>query len=226
MKKILLSIPVIAMMSLPVVASAHAHASYLIGGKQYDIVIGSLNEPITVDDKTGLDLRVISGGYMQKADDGDMEPAGGSPATGLEKDLKVELIAGGQKLTQDISPAYGQPGAYKTKFYPTIATTFSYRLFGTINSTPVDITFTCREEGATAQDEGEKEISQGVKQLLKGGGFGCPTKKEDLGFPEKSSSIAAVADTASSADTKALWGLGAGVLGILLGGFALMRRKS
>ena len=89
MRKTIGIISVLSML-IPVVASAHAHASYQIGGKQYDIVIGSLNEPIVVDDKTGLELTVTSGGRMEMAEDGDMEPAGGKPATGLEKDLKVE----------------------------------------------------------------------------------------------------------------------------------------
>lgn len=226
MKKIFVIVPVLLVLALPLAASAHQHASFEIEGVQYDFVVGSLNEPIVVDDRTGVSLEVTRGGRMGLAEDGDMEPIGGTAATGLEKDLKVELIAGSDKITLDLNPVYNTPGAYDARFFPTVATTLSYRFFGTINDTPVDLTFTCREEGATAAEEGEKEISAGVKQLMKGGGFGCPAAKEDLGFPKKSAPLAEVAASASSADTKGAWGMGLGVIGIALGGFALMRRKS
>jgi hypothetical protein len=210
---------------LPLSASAHQHASYSIGGVQYDIVIGSLNEPITVDDKTGVDLRITSGGRMQKSQDGEMEPTGGKPAVGLEKDLQVELIAGDKKLVQELRPAWGAPGSYETVFYPTVATTISYRLFGKIEGTPVDLIFTCRAEGAEAQHEGEKEISPGVKQLKKGGGFGCPREKEVQGFPEKASSLQNMTEKISSTDTTGRFALVLSVLSLIVAGFSL-RKKS
>ncbi len=226
MKKLLGFVPALLLCALPLAASAHQHASFLIGGTQYDFVIGSLNEPVAVDDKTGVDFRVMSGGHMMMAEDGDMEAMGGTAAAGLEKDLKVELIAGDKKKTLDLSPVYNTPGSYKAMFIPTVATTISYRFFGTINKTPVDITFTCRAEGEDAAHEGEKEVSAGVKQLMKGGGFGCPQKKEALGFPEDATPLVSVASTANSASTKGTWALGLGVASLVLGVVAFMRRKS
>ncbi len=221
-KKIALFLPGLLLAALPLVASAHEHASYVIGGTQYDIVIGSLNEPMVVDDKTGLDLTISSGGHMAMSDDGDMEPQGGNPAIGLENSLKVEMIAGDTKKSFDIDPQFGKPGAYKMTFYPTAATPFSYRLYGEINKTPVDIRFACLPDGATATDEGEKDISAGVKQLMKGGAFGCPLPKEDLGFPQPAPSLTSLASGASTGE----WGIGFGVVGIALALFALARRRS
>lgn len=221
MQKKTISVLVAVLAFFPLAASAHQHATFDIGGTQYDFVVGSLNEPVTVDDKTGVDFRVTSGGHMEMADDGDMEPAGGKPAVGLEGKLKVELIAGDKKKVLDLSPLYNTPGSYKAPFYPTVATTLAYRFFGEINGTPVDLTFTCRAEGADAVEEGEKEISTGVKQILKGGGFGCPSAKEDLGFPEKSVSLNALKEDKTSEIAIVI-----AVLGILLAGFALMRRRS
>ena len=40
-------------------AFAHQRQLYTIGNQDYLIVIGSLNEPIFVDDKSGVELRVI-----------------------------------------------------------------------------------------------------------------------------------------------------------------------
>lgn len=216
MKKTIITVFSLAMLASPLIASAHAHASYEIGGVQYDFVIGSLNEPLVVDDKSGLDLRVSRGGRMTMAEDGDMEATGGIPATGLESDLKVEMISGDARKTFDISPVFGTPGTYSTSFYPTVATTFSYRLFGTIEGTPVDLTFTCRQDGAQTADEGEKQISTGVTQLMKGGGFGCPEPKESYGFPEQSASARALAGEASQARIYGIAALALGALAIAL----------
>jgi MYXO-CTERM domain-containing protein len=204
MKKIALITSSI-LFALPIVASAHAHASYLIGGTQYDIVIGSLNEPIVVDDKTGLDLRVTSGGRMQVAEDGDMEPVGGTPAIGLEQTLQVEMISGDTKKTMDISPVFNTPGSYKTAFYPTSNAQFSYRLFGEINGVDVDLSFTCLPQGGTAPEhEEEKEISADVQQLMRGGSFGCALAKELLGFPEDTRSLSSLGGGSHSLSIAAL----------------------
>lgn len=224
MKKYITAIPTIAALLLPIAASAHAHASYLIGGTQYDIVIGSLNEPVAVDDKTGLDLRITSGGRMQHSEDGDMEPVGGTPATGLEGDLKLELIAGDKNMVQDLAPAWGAPGSYKTAFYLTVPTTVTYRLFGSINGTPVDLSFTCRSEGEEATEEGEKEISEGVKQLMKGGGFGCPSPREMLGFPEATASGVDMKSDIDAAKMRGTIGIALSAMALVLA-IALRRRR-
>lgn len=221
MKKIVFAVPAILFAALPLVASAHQHASYIIGGTQYDFVVGSLGEPVVVDDKTGVDLRVTSGGHMQMAEDGDMEALGGKPAAGLEKSLKVELIAGDKKKTLDLSPVYNTPGSYKATFFPTRATTYSYRIFGSLSGTPVDLTFTCLPEGQTAKDEGEKQIADGVKQLMKGGGFGCPLEKSDLGFPDATPTILAL----SASNERAGWTLALALAALALAVVAFVKRR-
>src|SRR5688500_8317951 len=120
-------------------AFAHERQLYTIGGQDYLIVIGSLNEPIFVDDRSGVDLRVL------RADPNDpmnSSAEGAAPVEGLEETLQVELGAGNVTRVLQLEPAFGEPGAYEAPFYPTVATTITYRLFGTINNTPVDLTFT------------------------------------------------------------------------------------
>lgn len=195
MKKTVIAAAVSLAIIIPVTASAHEHATYQIGKDYYQIVIGSLNEPIVIDDKTGLDLAVTkcftSKCMAAMSNDGDMDGPAGSPVTGLESTLKVEMIAGDQKRLDAISPVYGKEGSYKTTFYPTVATTFAYHITGTINDVPVDLTYTCVPESGTAPAESKtpKKLSDGVTELTHAGKFGCAKAKEDLGFPEKAPSL-------------------------------------
>ena len=121
-------------------ASAHERDTFKIGDKYYVFTVGSLNEPFVVDNTSGVDLRVA-----QLAG----PPAAGSAkqnstaVTGLEQTLKVELAAGDKKETLTFDPSDEAPGSYAANFIPTVQTTYSYRIFGTFNKTPVDLTFTC-----------------------------------------------------------------------------------
>ena len=164
-------------------AFAHQRQLYTIGDQDYLIVIGSLNEPIFVDDKSGVDLRVLRADPNNPMNS---SAEGAAPVEGLEETVQVELAAGNNTRTLQLEPAFGEPGAYEAPFYPTVATTISYRLFGTINNTPVDLTFTCAptgEAGAVA-DNSTVQVSEGVVRKGIEGGFGCPAPVTDAGFPE------------------------------------------
>jgi hypothetical protein len=231
MRHIKIVLPTLLMLGLPIVASAHEMATYKIGDSMYQIVIGSLNEPVMVDDKTGIDLTVskcyTSACAPTKGPDGDMDGPAGDPVTGLDQSLKVTLIAGDQKKTMTLSPQYGQDGKYTAPFYPTVATTLSYEFTGTINNTPVDLTYTCLPDGTpkAALDSTQKQLSSGVTQMSTSGGFGCPIPKEDLGFPVPSASLTSLASATSGANNLADIGIGIGVLALVLSGFALMRKR-
>lgn len=200
----------------PLQASAHQHSTFDIGGATYEFVVGSLAEPVAVDDKTGLDLAIMR-----------VTPGGSVPVTGLEETLTVKLVAGKEEKTLAIRPAYGKPGAYQAPFYPTRATTFSYELSGTIDGTPVELSFTCTPGGEKAKDETEaKEVAPGVRQISRNGSFGCPATKESLGFPEPSASIASLVADAKESKGKENAALGIAVvaLGLALG--AYLRKRS
>jgi hypothetical protein len=164
-------------------AFAHERQLYTIGDQDYLIVIGSLNEPIFVDDKSGVDLRVLRADPNNPMNS---TAEGAAPVEGLEETVQVELAAGNNTRTLQLEPAFGEPGAYEAPFYPTVATTISYRLFGTINDTPVDLTFTCAPTGeaGAAADNSTAQISEGVVRKGIEGGFGCPLPVTDAGFPE------------------------------------------
>lgn len=160
---------------------AHQRALFEINGKDYLFVVGSLNEPAQVDDKTGVDFRAI---WPNATDPTDSRTNGTSPITGLENSLKVEILAGDKNMTSDLEPAFGELGSYESEpFYPTVATTYDYRLFGNINGTNFDVTFSCLPTGEVGQsDNSTVQISDNVVRKALLGGFGCP--EDRVGFPE------------------------------------------
>jgi hypothetical protein len=164
------------------IALAHQRALYTINGKDYLFVIGSLNEPVSVDDKTGVDFRGI---WPNSTDPTNSQANGTKPITGLENMLKVEISAGNKNMTSNLEPAFGESGSYESKsFYPTIETTYAYRIFGDINGTSFDQTFRCNPAGGeeAKSDNSTVLVSQNVERKAQAGGFGCPEPR--LGFPE------------------------------------------
>jgi hypothetical protein len=190
MKRLLSSVATIGLLTTPALALAHESQNFTIGGQSYSFVVGSLNEPLIVDDKSGVDLAIkLLGEHAEDEahEDGDSHAAG-VPVEGLETTLKVEIKAGNKSKTMDLTTQYGKPGSYKAVFIPTVQTTLTYRIFGEINKIPVDLSFTCNPAGhpVTAEDTTETQISDAVVRTLKKGAFGCPQAKADLGFPEAS----------------------------------------
>lgn len=163
-------------------SSAHQEAVFEINGKDYLFVIGSANEPLSVDDKTAATLDA----YWPNASDPTNTDANGTqPIIGLEEMLKVEILAGDKNMTSSFDPAFGELGSYESEtFYPTVPTTFSYRIFGDVNGTNFDVTFSCNPAGGEAAqpDNSTVEISENVVRKALQGGFGCPSER--VGFPE------------------------------------------
>ncbi len=177
-------ITVSMLVTAPILQMSYAHqrALFNINGQDYLFVIGSLNEPVSVDDKTGVDFRAM---YPDPSNPTDSRANGTQPVTGLEETLKVEILAGDKNLTSNLEPAFGELGSYESEpFYPTIATTFDYRIYGDIDGTAFDVTFSCNPAGGEAaqSDNSTVQISEGVERNALLGGFGCP--EERVGFPE------------------------------------------
>lgn len=207
---------------IPAIALAHETHTYTIGGKSYQITVGSLNEPIAVDDKTGAYLKVVLAGQAENA------------VGGLDQTLKVEVSAGDKKKTMDLEPIHGEAGAYRAIFIPTVQTTYSYRFFGTINDKQVDLPFTCNPAGhpASPEDNSTVNISSDVDRTAKRGAYGCPVGRGELGFPEPASTAVYInkktemlTTETASAKMAGYAGIGAGALGILLGVMAMARRR-
>lgn len=239
MKKYLsASVVSIVMVSLTLTtnfAFAHERRTYQIGSQTYNFVVGFLNEPVHVGDKTGVDLTVNTGGMPTMGPDGDMDgpPTNSVNITGLEKTLKVEISAGSDKKTFDLAPQWGNPGHYQAVFYPTVQTAYSFRIFGTINKVPVDIAFGCNtSDQAPADDKSMVKISTGVTQMSKSGAFGCPAPLSDVEFPTPKASLdnldkktQNLEGTIGSASSEAMAGIIFGLLGLVAGVGAWMKRS-
>jgi hypothetical protein len=220
------------------IAMAHEHDTFKIGDKYYVLTVGSLNEPFVVDSMSGVDFRVsrIAGPGGKGAS---VESVKGTPVTGLDQTLKVELSAGNKKETLAFDPSDDAPGAYTAAFIPTVQTTYSYRIFGTIESKPVDLMFACvpGEVSEKAEDNAQVKVSDTVMRVDKVGAFSCPAARNVAGFPEPALSsyelsqntqnLSTAAQTAgkqaSMGQTFGIAGLIAGLLGLAVALFALKR---
>ncbi len=171
----------VALFSFAPSTSAHERDTFKIGNKYYVITVGSLNEPFVVDSMSGVDLRV-----SEVAGPGGSAKDKGAPVTGLEQTLKVELAAGDKKETLTLDPSDEAPGSYAANFIPTVQTTYSYRIFGTISGALVELTFACvpSEASETAVDNSQVKISDTITRINKVGAFGCPAGRSEMGFPE------------------------------------------
>lgn len=111
--------------SLAGIGVAAAHESRAVG--DYTFTVGFLNEPVYSGDKSGLDLRVTRGD---------------EPVEGLEETLSATVSFGDQTRDLEISAVFGQPGAYRSVFFPTAAGPYTFRITGTLDGEPIDESFT------------------------------------------------------------------------------------
>lgn len=102
-----------------------AHESRDIG--DITMVVGFLDEPVYSGEKSGLDLRVTHAG---------------EPVEGLEETLKAEVTFDGQTRDLPILATFGEPGAYRSVFFPTAAGPYTFHIFGEIDGEAIDESFT------------------------------------------------------------------------------------
>ena len=165
-------------------AFAHQRQLFTIGDKDYLFVVGSLGEPLYIDQKSGVDFSAF---WPDPSDPVNSRANGSKPIEGLESMLKVEVVAGDKNKTFDFEPAFMNPGHYEAPFFPTVETTYNYTLFGVINGTNFKATWTCSPaggEGTLISNNSTVEISPNVTRKSMMGSFGCPQPLSEAGFPE------------------------------------------
>jgi hypothetical protein len=163
---------------------------------KYTFVVGFLNEPAYTDFPNSLDMRI-------------METQSGKPVEGLEKTLNAEVIFGASTMPLQLRARFGQPGAYLADLVPTRAGSYIFHITGDVQGQSVDEKF---ESGPNTFSDGTDLTALQFPQKL-------PAPSDVAG------QLKAAQDAASSAQTFAYIGLGAGVLGLIVGGIALTRRK-
>jgi hypothetical protein len=174
----------VALSVLVLAGAVEAHQRQLlqIGTTEYLVVIGFLHEPVLTGDKSGVDLNVM---VPDPANPTDSRAQHVKPVEGLEKTLKVEVKAGPHARVFELKPAFRAPGRYEAWFVPTVATTYTYRLVGSINGVPVDLTFACNPTGhvAAAEDRTTVKVSETVTRKALIGSYGCPEPRAEAEFP-------------------------------------------
>jgi hypothetical protein len=158
---------------VPAIASAHEHRDVADG--KYSMEVGFLDEPAFTSVKNGLDLRVSAptGGTPAPSSNEEEE---GTPVEGLEKTLKAEVIYGDQKMDLTLEPAFGAPGAYEAWFFPMAAGDYSFHIYGDIEGTAIDETFTSSPEGfSSVLDRAQYEFPKASGSTSTGNAIGSVT---------------------------------------------------
>jgi hypothetical protein len=132
----------------PMLASAHERRDVADG--KYTLVVGFLDEPAFTSVKNGLDLRVTAAPEGTPAAG---EEAEGTPVEGLEATLKAEVIYSDQKRDLPLEAAFRDPGAYESWFFPMAAGDYSFHIYGEIEGTPIDETFTSSPDGFSSVED-------------------------------------------------------------------------
>ena len=178
---------VIGLMALWLAAgAASAHEKRAVG--QYTVFVGFASEPAVVEQPNAIDLLIRTG---------DSEVA--DPVTGAADTLKADVKFGNQTTTLGLQESDENPGEYLANFIPTAQGPYTFRIYGTINGTNIDESFT---SGPDTFSEVESSSS--------------------LQFPDKIPAIGTVASTANSADDTAGTAQTLGIIGIVVGVLGLI----
>lgn len=167
-------------------ASAHGHTE--VG--DYEIVIGFHNEPAYQGEPNGLDLFVTNKTTKQ-------------PVNGLEETLKAELLYGTSTVELPIRAQWDEEGAYTADVIPTEAGAYTWRIFGTIENTSVDVKMT----------GGPDTFSEIMS-------------KAAVSFPAAEPTAADLRGEIGQARTFGIVGSVLGLLGVATAAFALLRRRA
>jgi hypothetical protein len=162
----------------------------------YTVEVGFAVEPAFQNQMNGVEL------FAETKD--------GKKVEGLEKTIKFEISAGGKTRMIDVHPVFDDPGHYVGEFMPTLVGDYVFHMTGKLGDLDVDEKF---ESGP--------------------GRFSAVMPISDAQFPvqypspdEVSAAVTAAEIKASQAQTFGVIGIAAGVIGILLGGVALLRRRA
>jgi hypothetical protein len=122
---LMLLVCALALLAAPRGASAHGHVEV----EGYELVIGFSSEPAYQGEPNGLDLRVTN-------------TATGAPVSGLADTLRVAISFGEASRELELRPRWGEEGAYTAEVLPTEAGDYTWRIWGEIEGTSVDVTMT------------------------------------------------------------------------------------
>ena len=155
-----------------------------------------LDEPVFAGQKSGLELR--------------SRTRARSRSRASRRPSRPRSPSAARRATLEISPIFGEPGAYRSVFFPTAAGPYTFRIFGEVEGEPFDETFTAGPD------------TFGEVQDAAGGQF--PVQYPPTG------DVVSDAEAGAAAGTTATIALVLGAAGLLAGvaalGLSLARRRS
>jgi hypothetical protein len=132
--------------------TAEAHEVRQLADGKYEIVVGFIDEPVFAGDKSGLEFFVSDLSTTATPVAGE-QAAEGTAVEGLEETLKAEVIFGDQTMELPLEARFYTPGAYESVFFPMKSGDYTFRIYGTIDGTDIDESFTSSPEGFGAVED-------------------------------------------------------------------------
>jgi len=198
--------------SLLVLASpgvASAHQDFTVGS--IDLAVGFGNEPAYANQPNSVQIILADRG---------------KPVTELSQPMKVEVSFGNDSTTYDVEPnfevgEFGTPGDFRAFFIPTQVGTYTFHVTGSVDGRKVDVTATSGPKTfSDVIDPAEAEFPKTNAPTT-----GELATKLDRDSARVAAAASSARDAADGARTLAVVALAAGLLGLVLGGLAVSRRR-
>lgn len=199
----------VAVASLGSAQVAFAHERRLVGS--YSLTVGYLIEPAYVGDKNAIELKVFAAGTNE-------------PVDGLERTLKASIAFGGGQFKEfPLRPWPGTPGGYLADVIPTRVGSYRFLFSGTIGTTTIVEEF---ESGpGRFADVEVADRLQFPDIVAAPASIAQAAKRAEERAIAAEAALDAIASDASMARSLGIAGLFAGVLGLVLGGWSVVRRR-
>lgn len=207
------ALPLTALLAGAGLSPASGHESRGAGDLRF--VVGWGEEPAFTGFRNSVQVTVVEGDA-------------GPPVTNAGDSLKVEVIKGSEKLTLPLdATGPAAPGDYRAWLTPTRPGAYTFRLFGSVRGQAVDESFT---SSPTTFDE--VEDVGGIQFPVKDPSRGELATRIDREVPRLQARIDSVdarlreaASRVDTARTVAAVGAGAGAVGLLVAGGALLAAR-
>jgi len=248
MRKARISVIGLAMLGflvLSTAAPAFAHEKRTVtgpGGVVWNMKVGSEYEPPYTDELNAVQMfmtqNVLVNGVNTTV-----------AVTGLQNYLKVNVTTGGHTLTLPLKTVSTDPTQYLAPFIPTVAGTYNYTFFGTINGTSFIQAFSCANgkfqciADATAvefpaptptqyqlanQISSVNATAQSAAKLASSGSAAGATTTTIAQTTTVVTTVMSSMDMSGGTDSGvanvAYAGVGIGILGLIVAAFAMVRK--
>lgn len=179
--------------------AALAHERRAVG--KYTFVVGFAQEPAFNSQPNGMSLRIT-------------DTATNEPVTGAEQTLKAAIAFGGNAPKEfPLRAVFGQEGMYQADFIPTRSGSYTFTFTGDINGQAVNEKF---ESGPGRFNDVVSSAELQFPDVVQ-----APAELQRA-LNEANARANQAAAAASQAQMFAFGGIGLGVIGLLVGGAALM----